>query len=298
MVCAMGVVEGWTRCARGHQHWGRHGAAGMLIFHRDAELGPCVLLQQRAWWCSGALTWCLFGGGRLGGEDPVAAALRETAEECTLDVGALRLHGMVHDDHGGWSYTTVIASADRMHPVRPASAETRRARWFPLEKVARLRLFEPFAASWPRLATMMSRLVLVVDAANVVGSRADGWWRDRAAATARLRDELAGLAERGVTGLPEDVIGHDASFPEIVLVVEGAARSVAGSGADPAPEGPAGGVRVVAASGSGDDAIVELVRTAEPDAICLVVTADRDLRARVAAAGGRCIGPSWLLSQL
>ncbi|MBA9007373.1 NUDIX hydrolase [Thermomonospora cellulosilytica] len=286
----MGVADGWTRCAQGHQHWGRYGAAGMLIFHLDAEEGPHVLLQQRAWWCSGALTWCMFGGGRLGGEDPVTAALRETAEECTLDTGVLRLHGLVHDDHGGWSYTTVVASADRMHPVRPASAETRRARWFPQEKVAGLRLFEPFAVNWPRLATMMSRLVLVVDAANVVGSRADGWWRDRAGATARLRDKLAGLAERGVTGLPEGVVGHDISFPEIVLVVEGAARPVA--------DGQVPGVRVVAAPGSGDDAIVDLVRAAEPGTTCLVVTADRGLRARVTAAGGHCTGPSWLLSRL
>src|SRR5512139_1127932 len=65
--------------------------------------------------------------------------------------------------------------------------------------------------------------LLVVDAANVVGSRPDGWWRDRAGAATRLRDELAGVAERGVVGpdgLPPPV--------EVVLVVEGAARRVPG----------------------------------------------------------------------
>src|SRR4051794_4910311 len=35
--------------------------------------------------------------------------------------------------------------------------------------------------------------VLLVDVANVVGSRPDGWWRDRAGATGRLLDRLAGL---------------------------------------------------------------------------------------------------------
>jgi hypothetical protein len=33
--------------------------------------------------------------------------------------------------------------------------------------------------------------LLIVDAANVVGSVPDGWWRDRAGAAARLRDRLA-----------------------------------------------------------------------------------------------------------
>ena len=45
-------------------------------------------------------------------------------------------------------------------------------------------------------------LTLIVDGANVVGSRPDGWWRDRAGAAVRLHDELAGLAERGAAGIP------------------------------------------------------------------------------------------------
>jgi rRNA-processing protein FCF1 len=57
----------------------------------------------------------------------------------------------------------------------------------------------------------------------------------------------------------------------------------------------------VHAPGSGDDAIVEVVaaQTALGDGRdVLVVTADRGLRARVEAAGGRCVGPSWLLDHL
>jgi len=45
-------------------------------------------------------------------------------------------------------------------------------------------------------------LTLIVDGANVVGSRPDGWWRDRAGAAVRLYDELAGLAQRGAAGIP------------------------------------------------------------------------------------------------
>lgn len=55
-----------------------------------------------------------------------------------------------------------------------------------------------------------SPLLVIVDAANVIGSVPDGWWRDRRGAAERLRDRLA------ADGLP----GH-AGPVEIVLVVEG-----------------------------------------------------------------------------
>ena len=48
----------------------------------------------------------------------------------------------------------------------------------------------------------------------------------------------------------------------------------------------------------GDDRIVELVREARPDTAHLVVTADRELRARCEAAGAAVTGPRWLLERL
>jgi predicted RNA-binding protein with PIN domain len=120
---------------------------------------------------------------------------------------------------------------------------------------------------------------LIVDGANVVGSRPDGWWRDRAGAARRLQQRLL------TAGLPYD---------EVVLVLEGKARR--GN-----PVGQDGRLRTVHAPGSGDDAIVEDVM-AQVDVGdgrgVTVVTADRVLRDRVEAAGARSVSPSWLLDQL
>jgi hypothetical protein len=124
----------------------------------------------------------------------------------------------------------------------------------------------------PRQTTVSVAMVrIVVDGANVVGSRPDGWWRDRAGAASRLAEQLHRLS---------------ASDPdlEIVLVLEGAARSGRPAGRD-------GSLEVVHASGSGDD---EIVRQSE--AADVVVTADRELRQRVSPVASQ--GPSWLLSQL
>jgi 8-oxo-dGTP pyrophosphatase MutT (NUDIX family) len=271
----------FVRCGRGHTHWGRYGAAGLLA-HHDGH----VLLQHRAKLTIGGGTWGVFGGARDRGEEPVAAALRETAEESTLDTTVVDVHALMTEDHGGWAYHTVIGAAPSLVDVEPASWESKDAAWVPVDEVAGHNLFEPFANAWPRLRDCLRRPVLVVDAANVMGSRADGWWRDRAGAAARLRDQLARLD--GVVGMAP----FDRAFPEKVLVVEGKARDVDDGGTD---------VRVVSAAGDGDDTIVDTVAAvvaAEPSAVCLVVTADRELRRRCAAEGAEVAGPRWLLNQL
>jgi len=116
----------------------------------------------------------------------------------------------------------------------------------------------------------------VVDAANVVGLVPDGWWRRRAEAAELLRDALAPVAERGLADLRGPL--------EVVLVVEGKAARVSGSAT----------VRVVAAPGSGDDAIVDLVAREGGGRLCVVATADRGLRARVMALGATILPPSAL----
>ena len=122
--------------------------------------------------------------------------------------------------------------------------------------------------------------ILVVDGANVVGSRPDGWWRDREGAARRL---LSALLEA------------ELDFDEVVLVLEGKARFDAQTATGSGSGSGSGSVRIVNAAGSGDDAVVALVVPAHDP---VVVTSDRGLRARVAAAGGECVGPSWLLDKV
>jgi hypothetical protein len=107
----------------------------------------------------------------------------------------------------------------------------------------------------------------------VVGSRPTGWWRDRAGAA---------------KGLHQAIAVADLGYDVVVLVLE---------------ETPCAASRLVRtarpttvhAPGSGDDAIVEQLRTRCMDRDDpVVVTADRMLRERVAAAGGSLVGPSWL----
>jgi hypothetical protein len=124
--------------------------------------------------------------------------------------------------------------------------------------------------------------VLLVDVANTVGARPDGWWRDRAGATTRLLARLAALPGAELTG-PD---GASVPVVALVAVVEGRARNV------PAPDG----VRLVRAPGSGDDALTAVAaELAEGDDDLLVVTADRGLRDRLPATA-RVTGPGWLLA--
>jgi 8-oxo-dGTP diphosphatase len=285
--------DGWVVCAQGHRHWGRFGAAGLLL-HRVAADGETeVLLQHRAEWSHHGGTWGLLGGARHHDETPVATALREAAEEGGLRPESALVSGLYVDDHGGWSYSTAVAAEVGDAEARPTSAETVEVRWLPAS-LGSVPLHPGFAETWPVVRDAIEALTIVVDAANVVGSRPDGWWKDRAGAARRLIDDVAAVCTMGVAdeALPEALARPPLQhwWPNAVVVVEGAARSAA----EPSDSRDAPGrVHVVAAPGSGDDAIVAAV-AADGDGPLVVVTADRELRARCAALGAVAAGPRWL----
>lgn len=145
--------DGWTQCALGHKHWGLHGAAGLLL----VAPGPTVLLQHRAAWSHHGDTWGVPGGARGTGESAVVTALREATEETGLDPSPLTVVGELLDDHGGWSYTTVIATATVQLAVHALDRESNDVRWVPLAGVEALPLHPGFAQTWPELLTRVPR---------------------------------------------------------------------------------------------------------------------------------------------
>jgi predicted RNA-binding protein with PIN domain len=110
----------------------------------------------------------------------------------------------------------------------------------------------------------------LVDAMNVIGTRPDGWWRDRDGATRRLVEELREFAAGG---------------EEVTVVLDAGPRELAGE---------AGGVRVVLARRRGrdaaDDEIAALLADDEDPASVCVVTSDAALAARARELGASVEG--------
>ena len=277
--------DAWVVAPSGERYWGRFGAAGLLAL--DAERG--VLLQHRVGWSHFGGTWALPGGALHEGEPPLDGALREASEEAGVPLTAVRPRFTSVLDLGIWQYTTVIADVVSHFAGAVTDPESVAVEWTPVASVSDKPLHPGFGAAWPRLQELLHvRPVIVVDAANVVGAVPDGWWKDRAGAAERLLARIAALASDGVPALALG-LGATVWFPEYAVVVEGAACEA----------GEIDGVRLVRASGSGDDAIAgEVVDLVEGGYAVTVVTSDRALRARAEEAGATVHGAGWLLDLL
>jgi hypothetical protein len=113
---------------------------------------------------------------------------------------------------------------------------------------------------------------------NVIGSRPDGWWRDRRGAMRRLVEALAAYA--------------DATGDELTLVLDGRPFEL-GEGAKTVTVRFAPGGR-----NAGDDEIVRIVEgDARPETLH-VVSSDRGLSARVGALGAHVRPAGELRDQL
>jgi hypothetical protein len=119
--------------------------------------------------------------------------------------------------------------------------------------------------------------MLLIDAANVIGSRPTGWWKDRPGAARGFVERLRAAA--GTAPLDEP----------LVVVLEGKARA----GVEP---GVADGVTVLHAPARGDDALVAVV--ADATGPVTLVSADRELRRRAEALGALVASPGWLIDLL
>lgn len=274
-----GDGDGWVHCADGQRRWGRFGAAGLLLRAPARDGSALVLLQHRAAWTHQGRRWGLPGGARNNDEDAVTTALREAREEAGVDAERLRVvtervHHPAGDD---WSYTTVLADAPTPLPLQP-NFESAQLRWVPEIEVSALPLHSGFATSWPALHAPAG--TLLVDAANVVGSVPNGWWRDRAAAAQRLLCRCS-------AGVPATLPLTDGQLRWVrrcIVVLEGAASAAE----------DVDGVEVVRARGSGDDTLAEIA-TRVPES--LLISADRGLRGRMPPTATTA-GPGVLLDRL
>lgn len=121
----------------------------------------------------------------------------------------------------------------------------------------------------------------LVDGMNVIGSRPDGWWRDRDGAVRRLAAALAALADSSGDDIAVTFDGHPVAGLE--------PGRHAGVDVDYARRGGRDGA---------DDRIVEQVADDDDPGSLTVVTSDRELRRRVSELGALVAGASTVLSRL
>jgi 8-oxo-dGTP diphosphatase len=157
-----GAGDGFIGCSCGGRHWGRFGAAGLLVVRDGA-----VLLQQRAPFLQEGGTWAAPGGALDVGETPVAAALREAEEETGVRPAAVRARHAWTVDHGSWAYTTVIADGVGLVEARDVDGEGLAVRWVPVDHVTTLDLHSGFAAGWPQVRGLIGLREAVLVAGDV-----------------------------------------------------------------------------------------------------------------------------------
>ena len=153
----------WLSCTSvTRRHWGRYGAAGLLVVAPVADV-PHVLLDERADWVHQGGTVGVPGGAIHEGEQPIDAALREASEEVVgledLAVDVIAHHVQPCAECERWTYTTIVTRAPAPLPVRPRSMESAGLSWVPIDRVARLQLHPGFAAAWPTLRQLSGGVV-------------------------------------------------------------------------------------------------------------------------------------------
>ena len=139
-------------------------------------------------------------------------------------------------------------------------------------------------------------LTLIVDGANVVGSRPDGWWRDRAGAAVRLYDELAGLAERGAAGIPAAQLatgedGEASAGPEQTGTGQ-AGTGQAGTG-QAGPEQAGSGQAGTGQAGTGQAGTGQAPQQDGPQTVAVVLVLEGAAKAAAARLAARTARDGW-----
>ena len=181
-----GSGDRFVTCGQGHEHWGAHGAAGLLIRHRDGDSGAYhYLLQKRSENVDHGGTWSTPGGAIGKDETPEQGAQREAREEWGSIPKGLTHHHTFTDDHGagknvssrcprhgapenredgaacecpssgkGWAYHTVVMDApERFAPGGKGETgwESDGHAWVTPQEAKDLPLHPGFAASFDKV---------------------------------------------------------------------------------------------------------------------------------------------------
>ena len=142
--------DGFITLADGTARWGRFGAAGVLVRHRDQ-----VFVAQRSLHCHNGGTWAIPGGALDLGEPPLEGALREFSEEIGIRLEAFEVAEIHEDDHGGWSYWTIVVDVhEPFEPPVDLHWETAAVAWVTLGRLGELELFPAFRATLARLGLL------------------------------------------------------------------------------------------------------------------------------------------------
>lgn len=151
--------DGWIQCQCGSKHWGKFGAAGILIFRDSADGKREIFLQHRAPWVHNGDTWGIPGGARDSHETVTETALREAFEETGIKSEHLKPLALFSDDHGDWRYDTVLASAAPEMSADSPNDESQEMRWVAVNEVTILRLHPSFAKTWSDLRQVLENLI-------------------------------------------------------------------------------------------------------------------------------------------
>ena len=146
--------DGWIECTCGSKHWGKFGAAGLLLI-RDGS----IFLQHRAPWVHNGDTWGIPGGARDSHEETIEAALREAIEETGINPADVEVLSIFTDDHQVWSYATVIAQAGPDLEGHELNDESHEVRWVHWQEVTTLDLHPSFAKTWPQVLEILNDLI-------------------------------------------------------------------------------------------------------------------------------------------
>jgi ADP-ribose pyrophosphatase YjhB (NUDIX family) len=120
----------------------------------DQDEAPWYFLARRSEWCHQGGCWAIPGGALHQGERPVEGALREFAEEIgiILREGEFSVVDVYEDDHGGWSYWTVMVEVgERFDLPAAVNWETAETGWVRHDRLIELELHRAFQRTLERL---------------------------------------------------------------------------------------------------------------------------------------------------